>query len=115
MKLLFALAQVESFMVSNPTQTETLDFNLGTLEATQATTEPQFSKKTNSCLQWQANSCPDFDTCLSAQLSMEKVSVYNGKKDDLARFNSFQITVTISSQNSKSAVKAATHQIWKVK
>ena len=115
MKLLFALTQVESFMVSNPTQTETLDFNLGTLEATQATTEPQFSKKTNSCLQWQANSCPDFDTCLSAQLSMEKVSVYNGKKDDLARFNSFQITVTISSQNSKSAVKAATHQIWKVK
>ena len=78
MKLLFALTQVESFMVSNPTHTELLDSSLDKLEGAQATTEPQFSKKTYSCLQWQPNSCPDFNSCLNAQLSMQKTAVYNG-------------------------------------
>ena len=78
MKLsVLCLAQTESFMVSNPTETATLELG-GVLAMTQVSTEPQFSSNADSCLEWRVGSCPDFDQCLRDQLSMERVDVYNG-------------------------------------
>jgi len=69
-------------MVSNPTETATLELG-GVLAMTQVSTEPQFSSNADSCLEWRVGSCPDFDQCLRDQLSMERVDVYNDNGNSL--------------------------------
>ena len=70
-------SQTYTFMISQPSETGTLELG-GILAITQVSTEPQFSSNAGSCLEWRVGACPDFDQCLRDQLSMEKIDDING-------------------------------------